>query len=267
MLFMRNDVYGWIYKITNTVNGKVYIGLTVEGFDKRYYGKGIIASKNRHLQLSIAKYGVEAFVVDKEWDIAYSKEELDDLEKYWIYLYDATNSKHGYNIQSGGHNGRPSAETKAKTSKSMKLWHKENGFTEEQKQKISEEQKGAKNSFYGKQHSTEQKQKWSEQRKGVVQDEQWRKKNSESLKQYHKDNPYTEEQLEQKSQSMKQWHKSHLHPRSKSVICVETKEVFLTGKAACEKYGFSRSRMCEHLKGRVKHMVTKDGLVLTFQYA
>lgn len=34
-----NKPYGWIYKITNTINGKVYIGLTTEGFDKRYYGR------------------------------------------------------------------------------------------------------------------------------------------------------------------------------------------------------------------------------------
>ena len=35
------EVYGIIYKIENLVNGKVYIGQTIQGFDKRYSENGI----------------------------------------------------------------------------------------------------------------------------------------------------------------------------------------------------------------------------------
>lgn len=261
-----NKPYGWIYKITNAINGKVYIGLTTEGFDKRYYGRGIIASRNRHLQNAIKKYGVEAFVVDKEWDIAYNKEELDDLEKYWIYLYDARNSKYGYNIQSGGHNGKPSAETKRKTSESMKKWHKEIGFTEEQRKSISERQQGNKNSFYGHKHTDEQKNKWSEQRKGTIQNQEWKRKNSEGVKKYYKEHPQTDEQRHEKSVKMKEWHKKHKHPKSKTIKCNNDGMIFESCKSACEYYGLSRSEMCNHLKGKRKSMTTKNGIELFFQY-
>lgn len=193
-----NKPYGWIYKITNTINGKVYIGLTTEGFDKRYYGKGIIATHNRHLQNSIKKYGVDAFTVDKEWDVAYTKEELDELETYWIYIYNARNSKFGYNIQTGGHNGRPNLETRKRQSEGRKEYYKKNPVSEEQKRKISERQKGEKNSFYGKKHSIETKQKMSEVRVGK------KKKRSYTL--------------------------------MKPVACITTGEVFNCMKDACDKY-------------------------------
>lgn len=200
-----NKPYGWIYKITNTINGKVYIGLTVEGFDKRYYGRGIIATHNRHLKYSIEKYGVDSFVVEKEWDIAYSEEELDELEKYWIYIYNARNPKFGYNIETGGHNGRPNLETRKKQSASRKKYYQENPVTNEQKIAISKRQKGKGNSFYGRKHSEEQKQKWSEQRKGK------NKKRSYSI--------------------------------MKPVICITTGEIFICMKDACNKYNIDNGTL------------------------
>lgn len=111
------EVYGVIYKITNKVNGKVYIGQTIRGFNGRYFpnGKGIERVYkyykyceerkqriNYHLVKSIEKYGFENFNVNKVFDIAFSKEELDIKERIWIKFYNATNNKYGYNIQEGG---------------------------------------------------------------------------------------------------------------------------------------------------------------------
>ena len=71
-------VYGVIYKITNVVNGKVYIGQTTRDFNNRYCakGKGIervynyhkrlkkvdIKGFNRHLCDSISKYVFNIFI-------------------------------------------------------------------------------------------------------------------------------------------------------------------------------------------------------------
>ena len=87
-----------IYKTTNIVNGKVYIGQhKVQSlFDKdTYIGSGSILIK------AIKKYGKENF--SKEiLTIAISQSEADVLEKYYIKKYDSTNTEKGYNILAGG---------------------------------------------------------------------------------------------------------------------------------------------------------------------
>ena len=123
------EVYGIIYKITNKVNGKCYIGQTIHGFDKRYGRKGKDIErvynyydymdksgnfKNNYLFNSIKKHGFENFNVNKVFDIAFSKEELDIKEKLWIKYYDCINN--GYNNNEGGANGKASKETKKKSS-------------------------------------------------------------------------------------------------------------------------------------------------------
>jgi hypothetical protein len=102
------EIYGVIYKIENLVNGKVYIGQTTrnKGFDGRYNRKGIDIERvyesykankkiksyyNKHLYDSINKYGFNAFKVDKIFDVAFSKQELNIKEQCWISFYNSTN--------------------------------------------------------------------------------------------------------------------------------------------------------------------------------
>lgn len=108
---MKIEVYGVIYKIENTVNGKVYIGQTTNGFKGRYGCRWWEKTTNKHLLFSISKYGVEVFKVCEVQDVAFSKEELDAKEVYWIDYYNSTNPQKGYNKKHGGANGKPSLET------------------------------------------------------------------------------------------------------------------------------------------------------------
>lgn len=109
------EVYGVIYKIENLVNGKVYIGQTIQGFDKRYdrAGKDIERvynfhkycedkgySSNQYLLRAIRKYGFENFKVNKTLDYAFSEYELDIKEQCWIQYYNSC--KEGYNHTTGG---------------------------------------------------------------------------------------------------------------------------------------------------------------------
>lgn len=111
--------YGVIYKITNKKNQKVYIGISTEprGFKDRYcasgegiervYNYSLIASKsntyyNKHLFKSIKKYGVENFLVEEEFEVCYSKQELNERERYWILYYKSYDPNYGYNILLGG---------------------------------------------------------------------------------------------------------------------------------------------------------------------
>lgn len=83
-----------IYKITNTVNGKIYIGKDSTN-RKNYYGSGE-AIKN-----AISKYGKDNFTKEII-DISEDLNSLNEKEKYWIAFYKSTDPKIGYNRSSGG---------------------------------------------------------------------------------------------------------------------------------------------------------------------
>lgn len=97
---------GFIYKVTNKVNGKVYIGQTIQSIKDRWYrhcGKSGLskAEMNTHFKRAILKYGKESFNIEILEEVDSSK--LDEREKYYIKLYDSYNS--GYNSTMGGQNG------------------------------------------------------------------------------------------------------------------------------------------------------------------
>lgn len=145
---------GYIYSITNELNGKSYIGKTndlVRRWKEHCYGHGGTAILNR----AINKYGLEHFVFDIVAQIPFeSIEEMNDvlkqLEIYYISLYDTYNN--GYNATVGGDGisyYHHSEETKRKISESQigKVLNEEhkakcrvanlgNHHTEEAKEKI-----------------------------------------------------------------------------------------------------------------------------------
>lgn len=98
---MKN-VYGYIYKIENLINGKVYIGKTTRTFKERYKYNLEKNTHNNHLKNSIKKYGIDNFYINEEFDKALTKEELNEKEKYWIEHYKSNDEKYGYNILNGG---------------------------------------------------------------------------------------------------------------------------------------------------------------------
>jgi group I intron endonuclease len=79
----------YIYKITNLVNQKVYIGQTVQKNPKmRWYAHLADArrGKKSYLYDSIRKYSKESFV----WEVidcAASIDELNDKEEHWLNYY------------------------------------------------------------------------------------------------------------------------------------------------------------------------------------
>lgn len=93
-------MYGYIYKTTNLVNGKIYVGQhRGESFDENYYGSGII------LKRALDKYGKNNFSCEiLEW--CNTKQQLEEREIYWIDKLDSCNSKIGYNRSAGGYTPR-----------------------------------------------------------------------------------------------------------------------------------------------------------------
>ena len=85
-----------IYKVTNLKNGKFYIGKH-KNLDDDYLGSGLIIKK------AVKKYGKDSFT--KEILEHCSYQNVNQQEKFWIRLLDATNRLIGYNITEGGEGG------------------------------------------------------------------------------------------------------------------------------------------------------------------
>lgn len=122
-----------IYKCTNLINNKVYIGLTIRTLNHRK-SRHLYDAKHRkynsYFHSAIRKYGESNF----KWETihtAKTKNELISLEIKEISKHRSSEAKFGYNLTLGG-----------------------------------ESHPGKTNPFYGKHHSEEQKAKWSNQRKG-----------------------------------------------------------------------------------------------------
>ena len=96
---------GFIYKITNTINGKSYIGQTIQNVKERFYQhcatKCSKAVSNMAIHRAIKKYGKSNFTVEviEEIDSA----NLNDRERYWIKYYNSYNN--GYNSTKRGQDG------------------------------------------------------------------------------------------------------------------------------------------------------------------
>lgn len=92
-----------IYSITNIINHKKYIGQSVDikrRFRDHRWALRHNKHENDHLQKSFNKYGIDCFVFEVICEC--TQENIDELERYYIEYYDATNSDKGYNYETGG---------------------------------------------------------------------------------------------------------------------------------------------------------------------
>ena len=93
--------YGYIYKITNKVNGKVYVGQTICDISKRFREhKHASLTQDTCLYRAMRKYGVNNFKIE-QIDTANSLDDLNNKEIYWIKTLN-TKRPYGYNILDGG---------------------------------------------------------------------------------------------------------------------------------------------------------------------
>ena len=161
-----------IYKITNLINNKLYIGQTCKTLNERMltHKNSMISGVNTHLYNAMRRYGWENFkfeVVCK----ATSQEELDELEVYYIDYYDTY--RHGYNMTLGGStnpmvckavkekhdNIMRSESVRNKIRDSVKQYFAENGgVSEKTRKKLSDQKK----SFYASESGAKAKQHFKE---------------------------------------------------------------------------------------------------------
>ena len=102
-----------VYKITNIINNKVYIGITKQIIKRIgnhiYYFKNPNSSNNTYLHKALRKYGLESFTIEII-EICDTLEILNNREIYWIKYYNTINSKNGYNLDSGGNVKKPNEQ-------------------------------------------------------------------------------------------------------------------------------------------------------------
>ena len=121
-----------IYEAKNIINGKRYIGQTIQELSvRRQQHLDSVKYNNSGCRLfkrALNKYGENNFIW-KVIDTAISREELNLKESFWIEFFRTTDVDFGYNLKGGGYNPF---------------------LTDQVKQAIGDAQRGALNHSYGK---------------------------------------------------------------------------------------------------------------------
>jgi hypothetical protein len=89
--------YYYIYKTTNNITGKIYIGKRYGTLDESYYGSGV------HIKRSINHHGQSNFT--KDILVITDNFYIDELERNMIQHFNSQDPSVGYNISSGGDGG------------------------------------------------------------------------------------------------------------------------------------------------------------------
>ena len=265
-----------IYKATNKINGKEYVGQTI--FNLEYRKSQHISDALHGNRLcfghALKKYGPENF----DWRILHDGitniNDLNRLEIFYIGYYNTFNN--GYNLTLGGFGSigyKHTEETKKKISiansgkksswygkkhleeskRKMSESHKGKKLSEKHKRKMSEALKGEKNHFYGKHHSEKMKRKMSELQSGEKHpfygrrhSDETKRKMSEAKK--GKNHPmYGKHLSEEHSGKISEGLKGKNNPRARAVIIGD--EFFDTRKQAAEFVNISAA----HVRYRILH--------------
>jgi group I intron endonuclease len=149
-----------IYKITNLINNKVYIGKTVRKLEVRFKGhlKAAESKINRYLCDAVNHYGKENFKIELIEQC--ERENENEREKYWIKTLNSNNKKFGYNMTEGGDGGQTRKGVKQSEETKRKISEKNKG-----KVRTEKEKQNLRDKNLGKKHSIETRKKMSESRK------------------------------------------------------------------------------------------------------
>jgi len=160
---------GVIYKTTNLINNKIYIGKRIFNKDKffrnKYYGSGKL------LKEAINKYGLDSF--NREVLEEVDNYLLEEREIYWIKFYNSNNLEIGYNLTIGGNSkygrkvGSMSDHTKKKISESVSKYLKENGHPFQNKNHSDESKEKIRNKLIGRKLPEEHVKKVADSHRGM----------------------------------------------------------------------------------------------------
>lgn len=128
-----------IYKATNTINGKYYIGKTTTTLEKRIKAHKIASSKKKWVFYNaINKYGFDSF----KWEVLAECADIESLNNLEIKLIEENTD--GYNIAKGGTGGDTFTNNPNKEvlRENVSKFHKNKTLSEDHKNKIRGAHKG-----------------------------------------------------------------------------------------------------------------------------
>ena len=264
---------GYIVYMHISPSNKRYIGLTKQKPEHRWdNGNGY--KTQRYFYRAIEKYGWDNFqhiIVARGLD----EETAKWLEIELIREWDSTNPNKGYNITLGGdgcsgyqhseefkkeQSERNSGENNPfygkhhteETRRKISETSKGKQFSEEHKEKISKANSGENNYWFGKQLSEEHKEKISKANSG--------KPSSMKGKQH------SEEAKQKMSEIKKGKYKGENNPMAKTIILLNTKEIFTTIKEGAEKYNVSSGHISQCCNGKRKSAGKLNGEKMIWMY-
>ncbi len=157
-----------VYVITNTVNGKIYVGQHSGDNLQKYLNRrcnmalrGV--TRTVLIDRAIRKYGRQAFVIQSLVN-PIDKPQMDGLEKFFIRTFESRNPEIGYNITAGGggalgvvstRKGTKQKPLSEETRRKIGLAHRARTFTKEHLLKLSKANKGQVPWCAGKSASTD----------------------------------------------------------------------------------------------------------------
>lgn len=218
-----------VYRITNTVNGKLYIGISANPTKRWWEHRRCAKPTHTKLYSAIKKYGVDAF----KFDVLYwctSREDARDLENLAISVCDSIAI--GYNMCPGGGGGiageenplfgkKLAPEVCAKMSEAAK----KRGMSAEHKVRLAQARTGSKKPEHWK-------QTMREKRLGMKLSKEWRDNLAKGWE--------------------KRKAKNLTPPNAIQVLCKETQEVFSSISEAARAYGMSLEAVRRQCLGETK---------------
>lgn len=204
----------YIYRITNNMNGKTYIGQhKYKNLNDDYMGSGILLHK------AFKKYGKENFSKEILYSRIQLQETADSMEKLTI-AKERKSGKAEYNIDAGGHH-----------------------FTEASRAKAYESRKNGKG-WHSNEKSIKALVEWV-QKYGHSED--WKKQMSEKLKGHP--SYCTEEGIKKMTDSINKLYANGFQVWNKrKIVCVETGQVFESQAEAAKFIGVSPSAIVHAMK-------------------
>jgi len=241
-----------IYKTTNLVNGKQYIGRDSRN-NPNYLGSGPLLKK------AINKYGRENFKKEIIEECT-SFEHLIDREEYWLNYYDASNNPLFYNLQNSGkgvrligeRNGRYgtghlyAGELSHMYGKSLSQETKNKiGNSNRGKTRTDDVRKKLSDANRRRKHSQETRKKMSESQKGKVFSEEHRRKLSDAKQGDKHPNFGKKFTIETRKKISESGSKGY-------IVCLHGnyKNNKYKMKEWCEILCISKSYLSEHLSGK-----------------